>query len=66
MNVLTFVKFLPKEDFSRTILVGLEGVESVAIENEIVKGVHAIQFECFRVCPVYLEDYDAHPRNTSS
>ena len=50
MNVLTFVKFFPKEDFSRTNLVGLEGVEPVAIENEIVKGIHAIQFECFRVC----------------
>ena len=51
--------------FFRTNLVGLEGVEPVAIENEIVKGIHVIQFECFRVCPVYLDDYDAHPRNTS-
>ena len=42
VNVLTFVKFLTKEDFSRTNLVGLEGVEPVAIENEIVKGIHAI------------------------
>ena len=66
VNIVTFVKFLPKEDFSRINLVGLEGVEHVAIEDEIVEGIHAIQFECFRVCPVYLDDYEAHPRSTSS
>ena len=38
VNVLAFVKFLPKGDFPKTNLVSLEGVEPVAIEDKIFKG----------------------------